>query len=438
MARWTSSSHTISDIREWSRAGRLEVRPDFQRLAVWSAPAKIMLMDTILQYIPMPKIFLARTIDDGNTYRVVIDGQQRILAILDFLEDKFALEYPYNGKDNGKKFSELDKETQDSFLDYEIDFNEASRPTEKEIREVYSRVNKYIVALNKQELRRADYPGDFLEVSEKLAMDDYLDTARIFSPANRRRYLDVEYISELLAGMISGIQEKKITLDSFYIKYSKWNEIEKQEIVGRFHRTLEELQYIFQDTLNISRTRFRQKADFYTIFLVVDEFAQKNNKIKDKDLHYLRKDLTILQEYIAPESDIPICSEYAIKCVSQANSASSRKWRHQFIKSILGGTYKAEIGSEFRNILYRLKEELDAHNLYLSMWCSENSEEMVTRCEVCDGELTFDNLHNYLIGWNRSESVYQISNAYWIHSSCAKSDDWLILERPNDEQSNLF
>ena len=59
MTHWNSSPHPISDIRDWSKAGRLELRPDFQRREVWSAPAKIMLMDSILRGIPMPKIFLA-------------------------------------------------------------------------------------------------------------------------------------------------------------------------------------------------------------------------------------------------------------------------------------------------------------------------------------------------------------------------------------------
>ena len=148
MAHWNSSPHPISDIRDWSNAGRLELRPDFQRKAVWSKPARIMLMDTILRGVPMPKIFLSNTIRDGNTYRIVIDGQQRITAILDFLRDQFSLEKPYTGDQKGKKFSELDQETQDHFLSYQIDFNEAYNTSDEENRTVFLRVNKYTVALN--------------------------------------------------------------------------------------------------------------------------------------------------------------------------------------------------------------------------------------------------------------------------------------------------
>ena len=53
MVHWNSSPHPISDIRDWSEAGRLELRPDFQRRGVWSSPARIMLMDTILRDVPI-------------------------------------------------------------------------------------------------------------------------------------------------------------------------------------------------------------------------------------------------------------------------------------------------------------------------------------------------------------------------------------------------
>lgn len=46
-------------------------------------------------------------------------------------------------------------------LAYEMDFNEAKGLSDVELREVYSRVNKDLVALNRQELRKADYPGAF-------------------------------------------------------------------------------------------------------------------------------------------------------------------------------------------------------------------------------------------------------------------------------------
>ena len=431
MVHWNSSPHPISDIRDWSEAQRLELQPDFQRRIVWSATARIMLMDTILRGVPMPKIFLANTIRDGSTYRIVIDGQQRISAILDFLRDAFSLDEPYTGDKKGKRFSELDQETQDRFLSYQIDFNEALNPSDNEAREVYARVNKYTVPLTKQELRRADFPGDFLKVSEELAVSEYFDTVGIFTLANRRRYADVEYVSELLAAMIDGIQDKKTTLDNFYIKYAEWDEGHKKKIEERFSGVLRELSLIFDDSFDISKTRFRQKADFYSLFLVIDKLVSEGRIVEQKKIEPLQDDLRMLQLNIWPESDVEICREYAIKCVSQANSVSSRRWRYNFLKPILAGTYLArKPDKDGAKIFYSLMEDLSLGDGY----CPGP----VFRCLVCEEEISGDFSH-CVLAWSRGTTAYQINNAEWIHFSCVEGQyDWVILERPNDDQLTLL
>lgn len=104
---WVSSSHPISDVRDWHLVNRLNLKPDYQRTEVWSEAAQIMLIDTILQNIPMPKVFLTARIVDRRTYRTVIDGQQRLRAILRFINDDLALNPPFKGEYPGCKFSEL-------------------------------------------------------------------------------------------------------------------------------------------------------------------------------------------------------------------------------------------------------------------------------------------------------------------------------------------
>ena len=55
---WNSTTHPISDIKEWRDNNKLEIRPDFQRKEVWTSAAQMMLIDTIIRNIPMPKIYL--------------------------------------------------------------------------------------------------------------------------------------------------------------------------------------------------------------------------------------------------------------------------------------------------------------------------------------------------------------------------------------------
>ena len=327
------SRHTVADVRDWQELGRLEIQPDFQRRAVWPVAAKIMLIDSILNKYPIPKIFVGAYIKDGSTRRVIVDGQQRITAILEFMDEEFSLGKPYDGEFQSLKFGELPEDVQAEFLSYNLDFNEFQNWTEAKIREVYNRVNKYSFSLTKQELRRADFPGDFLYVSENLSMLEFFEEAKIFTPANRRRFADVEYTSELLAVLISGVQDKKRTLDQYYLDYQKWPDREKYE--NKFIEAIKQIEIIFpQDDFAISKTRFRQKADFYSLFTAISTLVGLGRKLDDSKLSDIRTEFSYLDTLIEPAAP-SLYGEYAIRCVSDANSVGSRQWRSDFLMNFL-------------------------------------------------------------------------------------------------------
>lgn len=425
--KWNSSPHPISDIRDWQRSGRLEIRPAFQRHEVWSDAAKIMLMDTILRAIPMPKAFVSSAIRDGQVYRTVIDGQQRISSILAFLEDKFSLEIPYSGEYEGLKFSQLPEEIRNEFLQYSIDFNEAIGFSDDELRETYSRLNKYAVALTKQELRRADYPGAFLELAESLAAVEFLDTGKVFSVANRRRFADVEFVSELLVGLIAGPQEKRDALDSYYLKYTTWETHEVEVIEARFLACLGDLACLFPPSRPISSTRFKQKSDLYSLMLAIDELRAEGGSLQGISVDELSMDLRMLDFLIEPESAAPDCRDYAIKCVSQANTYASRRWRMDFLKSILGGTYFRKPPADDGAILfYRIAT--GNHGPF--------GEPTVNLCGVCDAKVRRDEAQ--YVGWKKDCHVFQIHNIRRLHAECINQDHWHVISGPNTDASLTF
>lgn len=411
---WKSTPHPISDIRDWSRAHRLEMQPEFQRNQVWSKAAKIMLIDTILRNIPMPKVFLQGILRNHDTYRIVIDGQQRLTAILEFLNDGFALDDPYEGPHSAKHFSELPPAVQDEILNYNVDTNEIRNATPAMIRDIYSRVNKYTVQLNKQELRKADYPGDFLKTSERLAHEPFFEESHVFTIASSKRMGDVEFVSELLALLLDGPQEKKEQLDSFYSSYAKWPKDSLCSVQNRFRTVLNELQTIWPGGDKViplrpfAKTRFRQKADFYAIFNAIDDLLRKGGALSGKDLAPLRKDLAFLDDKIEPESEIQLFRKYAIQCVSQSNTIGSRKWRRNVLKAFLAGTYVsafpiAEVARAFHNIL------LEAGFPFESAACpicgKPHSKEDASSAKV-------------VIAWKSDATVFQLANSVLLHKNC--------------------
>jgi len=422
MKSWNSSPHPISDIRDWQRDGRLEIRPDFQRQYVWSDAAKVMLMDTILRGIPMPKIFLSSGIKDGQTYRTVIDGQQRITTILAFLEDKFALVPPYDAEFNGLKYSELPEPVRNSVLQYRIDFNEAIGFSDEELRETYSRLNKYSVALTKQELRRADFPGQFLQLSEELALHEFFDSEKLFTIANRRRLADVEFVSELLAGLIAGPQDKRETLDDFYLKYSKWDAQDMKAVETRFLAVLSDMNRLFDVDFPLSGTRFRQKADFYALMLAIDQMRALGGTLVGIELSPLKIDLQSLDSIIEPESEYRDGRDYAIKCVSQANTHASRRWRMEFLKAFLIGTYlKSPPSRDGAALFYRLASGPEG-----SM-CPPGSQD----CPVCGKDIEAG--HGDAVGWLANVPPFQLSNISFIHPHCVDKSQWIVITEPDTD-----
>lgn len=418
--KWRASTHAISDIRDWNRQGILILQPDYQRKEVWGEAAKVMLIDSILNGIPMPKIFVSSTIKDEKTVRTVIDGQQRTTTILAFLADGFPLAAPYTGEFVGKRFSQLPQHTQEEILSYDIDFNEAKGLSDEELREVYSRVNKYLVALNKQELRRADYPGDFLNVADDLANRDFFDDCGIFNATARRRSLDVEYVSELLAGMLMGITDRKDAIDACCKEYRQWEHDAKQAVFIEFTEILADIEKIFSIGVPINKTRWKQKADFYSLFFAIRSMRLEGMSLPE-DLMPLRGDLSLLNSGIAPTSDVPIFSKYAVYCVSQANSASSRNWRTHFLKAILRGTYAgAIVDADQRNVVMEVASDIRfaVDNDWIGDGCPPVNEFV---CPACGLREESSDMESSALFWDEGTRAFQVSNAKWAHVACLAS-----------------
>jgi len=111
--------------------------PDYQREFVWSLEDKVSLIDSIFHNVDIGKFTfihyeMEKWIETGLGYEI-LDGKQRIRAILDFYEDRFTYK--------GKLFSELSHRDKHHFTDYAIAQAEAKNLTDDQILRYFIMLN---------------------------------------------------------------------------------------------------------------------------------------------------------------------------------------------------------------------------------------------------------------------------------------------------------
>src|SRR6185436_3041920 len=108
---------SIAWIRDQHKLGNLILDPPYQRRSVWTPSYQQFFIDSILRNYPIPSILVNEDVlENGRIKYNVIDGKQRLTAILEFLEDRFPL--GKDSEDNLKKkyYSELDQTLKSHFL----------------------------------------------------------------------------------------------------------------------------------------------------------------------------------------------------------------------------------------------------------------------------------------------------------------------------------
>lgn len=154
----TPQTYTVSDFIEWNTKKQLNLSPDFQRGAVWTPSAKVFLIDTILNDLPMPQVFFRTKIDAAtqSMTREVVDGQQRLRAILEFAAGKLKLTSK-SPRFKGKTYADLDVGDQEIFLSYKLPCVQLINADNSMVLEIFARLNSYSVKVTPAELRHAEY-----------------------------------------------------------------------------------------------------------------------------------------------------------------------------------------------------------------------------------------------------------------------------------------
>lgn len=264
----STSLKNIAWFNDMNKAGKIEIKPPFQRNPVWTERQKSYLIDSVLNGYPIPELYIQEVVDEeGRSNYIIVDGQQRMRSVLDFLDDKFGMNKEDSPQFNGAHFKDLTPDQKKAFYSYNFVVRSLPDMEDSDIREIFKRLNRNVVSLNTQELRKAIYSGPFIKLVSDLSEKEFWGMLRFFTPNDVKRMKDEEYISELCLVAIEGIQNKKDRVEVFY-QEAEMNFTYGEKLNRTFERVLGFLGPMAQD---LSHSRWRNKTDFYTLFYALSK-----------------------------------------------------------------------------------------------------------------------------------------------------------------------
>ena len=156
----------------------------YQRKLVWTLEEKQKLIESITKKYPIPAILVAERDGVPGAYEI-IDGLQRLQAIMSFIEGGFTtldgklfnLEHFPTAKSRSEEKKFVPIEAQEfvgqkevsSILDYSLFLSVMRNATNAEVDDVFDRINTYGHRLSDQERRQAGVQNEFSELVRKLA-----------------------------------------------------------------------------------------------------------------------------------------------------------------------------------------------------------------------------------------------------------------------------
>jgi DNA-binding NarL/FixJ family response regulator len=191
--RITSHSVAVRDILNHYQI------PTFQRGEVWETARKRLLIDSILRGWKLPKFYLSSLSDEANEFDV-IDGQQRLAAIRDFVNGKFNIlpaTAKYFGLPSGK-FGDLPKDIANRILGFTIEYDLILGATQEERVEFFRRLQEGMPLNGKERLNAVhsnlrDFCADLTRRDPKSLEDNrhpFFQTS-LALPDNRHTFFDI-------------------------------------------------------------------------------------------------------------------------------------------------------------------------------------------------------------------------------------------------------
>ena len=168
------------------------------------------------------------------------------------------------------------------FYGYQFVVRYLHTDNDDEVRDMFRRLESVSCCTEAPRAAKCDLHRSFVRLTLTLADNKYRAENRIVTAAGIRRMNDVEYVSELLIGLLHGPQGGGAAIiDEYYKQYEDYRRrVPDQKRTARlFEQTLTSVQEVLP---NIKETRWSNKTDFYTLFIALGSLFRSSDLISGK------------------------------------------------------------------------------------------------------------------------------------------------------------
>lgn len=304
------SDLTLSGISQLWKDGDIKI-PDYQREFVWTIKQSSLLIDSFLCGLPVPNIFLYV---DENNRSVVIDGQQRIMTIVFFIDGYFGKEN-YQGNKQVFRLSGLAKNSP-YFNKRFVDLAEADQRKLKQsilrainIKQlnpkgestsayhIFERLNTGGTPLKPQEIRNSVFIGEFSKQLRELNRDENWRKLLGKNQVDRHQK-DVELILRIFSLSKGGVESYEKPLREFMNVSMKENRNGATQKVKNFLKSFPAATKKAASELGEKPFRLRGPINVAALESIMCALVDSSSKLNKIDLGAAYRKLVANQEFI--------------------------------------------------------------------------------------------------------------------------------------------
>ncbi|WP_302026675.1 DUF262 domain-containing protein [Parabacteroides johnsonii] len=327
--------------------GVLIVDTSYQRRSVWLDRDKVRLIETILMGLIIPEVYFwdAETDPDtGKTITHIVDGQQRIKAIAQFINNEFKLSKDFlidqeiSEKYGNKYFRDLGNDDKILIWTFNLSVVRIKDKNMDEIRNIFYRLNLTDYSLNDQEKRHSNTWGLFADLTKEISELSFWDDFNLFNYGDIKRMKDEEFCSSLILLARKGIinQTNQNPLNDAYSDYAT-NYPEYNDDKNRILKWIDTFKQFYSQE---NKSFIRKRTQLYTIFCLMDYLTEEKIEVTS---HMISRFNNFVQKYNLFEnsSDTEEMSnpedeaikKYKLASSEGVNKIRNRKLRYEILKN---------------------------------------------------------------------------------------------------------